>query len=250
MTFLLLIALLCLGTWVLWRLFLGYPPARRAHRFVRRREAAFLDAAAEATFPADGPIPLSGREADLPAYADGFLEALPRHLRLQVHAMFLLFEQATIFFPAPGVSGFRRFSSLSLEQRVAVLQGWSHSRLFLRRVVFTALRAVLTMGYLGHPTALRHLRLAPLDFPSPICEADLLYPRIGQLPSSIHWTREDLWSSDGRPLDPNGPLHPDYRGTGRGSGRAGGEGAPGDAATGPGEDLTAASTGAAAGERG
>lgn len=204
--------LLVVGTWAIWRLFLGYPRPRRAYRFVRPREAAFLDAAADATFPADGAIPLSGREADLPAYADRFLEALPAHVRLQVHAMFLLFEQATILFPAPGRGGFRRFSSLSLAQRIDVLAGWSRSRFFLRRVAFTALRAVLTMGYLGHPAAMRHLRLAPLDFPSPVCEADLLYPEIGKHPSSIRWVEADLWASDGRPLDPNGPVHPDYAG--------------------------------------
>ena len=197
-----------------WRLFLGYPPARRSHRYVRSREAAFLDAAAEAVFPEGGAITLSGREADLPAYADGFLGSLPAHLRLQVRAMFLLFEQATIFFPAPGRGGFRRFSSLDREQRVAVLEGWDQSRLFLRRLAFTALRAVLTMGYLGHPVVMRDLGLAPRDFPSPVSEGDLLYPRIGAHPESIQLTEADRWTSDGTPLPPDAPVHPDYRGQG------------------------------------
>ena len=196
----------------IWRIFLGYPRPRRAYRIVARREAAFLEAAGEATFPAGGAIPLSGRDADLPGYADGFLESLPRHLRLQVRAMLMLFEQATIFFPAPGRGGRRRFSSLSEEQRVAVLDGWARSRLFLRRIAFTALRAVLTMGYLGHPVAMRYLGLAPLDFPSPVVEADLLYPAIGASKDSIRFSEADLWESDGTPLDPHGPVHPAFRG--------------------------------------
>jgi hypothetical protein len=213
----------CVIVWILlalflaytgWRLLLGYPSPRRSHRIVNAREAAFLDAAAEAIFPPGGPIPLSGRQADLPAYADGFLLSLPSHLRLQVRAMFLLFEQATIFLPAPGRGGFRRFSALDDVQRVAVLRGWSESRVFLRRLAFTALRAVLTMGYLGHPVVMRHLHLAPLDLPSPVCEADLLYPRIGAHPESIQLREADLWTSDGTPLDPNAPVHPDYRGQG------------------------------------
>jgi len=197
------------------RLFLGYPRPRSAHRVLAPREAAFLDAGAEATFPADGAIPLSGREADLPGYVDGFLAALAPHLRLQVRAMLMLFEQATIFFPATGRGGRRRFSSLTPEQRVEVLEGWSGSRFFLRRLAFTALRAVLTMGYLGHPVAMRHLQLAPFDFPTPVCEADLLYPRVGAHPDSIRWTAADLWASDGTPLSPDEPVHPDYAGNRR-----------------------------------
>jgi hypothetical protein len=197
------------------RILLGYPRPRSALRLLAAREAAFLDAAAEATFPAGGAIPLSGRDADLPGYVDGFLLALPAHLRLQVRAMLMLFEQATIFLPASGRGGRRRFSSLSSEQRVEVLQAWSGSSLFLRRLAFTALRAVLTMGYLGHPIAMRFVRLAPFDFPSPVCEADLLYPRIGQHPDTISKTEADLWASDGSPLAADGPVHPDYAGEAR-----------------------------------
>jgi hypothetical protein len=193
-----------------WRLFLGYPKPRSSHRLLARREAAFLDAAAEATFPPGSAIPLSGRDADLPGYTDSFLLSLPGHLRLQVRAMFMLFEQATIFFPAKGRGGRRRFSSLSPEQRVEALESWSQSRFFLRRLAFTALRAVLTMGYLGHPVAMRSVGLAPYDFPSPVCEGDLLYPRIGAHPDTIRFTEADLWKSDGTPLDLDGPIHPDY----------------------------------------
>ena len=198
--------------YAVWRLLLGYPKPSGPDRLLARREVAFLDAAAEAMFPPGGAIPLSGRDADLPGYAESFLASLPPQLRLQVRAMFTLFEQATIFFPAKGRGGFRRFSALSPEQRVDSLERWSQSRFFLRRLAFTALRAVLTMGYLGHPVAMRSVGLAPYDFPSPVCEGDLLYPRIGAHPDSIRLSEADLSQSDGTPLPLDGPVHPEYAG--------------------------------------
>lgn len=194
-----------------WRLFLGYPRPRESYRLLAAREVAFLDSAVAAVFPPGGAIPLAGADAGISRYADGFLASLPPHLRLQVRAMLMLFEQATIFFPAPGPRGWRRFSALSPDQQVAVLTGWSGSRLFLRRIAFTALRAVLTMGYLAHPSAMRAVNLAPFAVDSPVCEADLLYPSIGAHPDEIALTSADLTApSDGTPLRLDGPLHPDF----------------------------------------
>jgi hypothetical protein len=68
------------------------------------------------------------------------------------------------------------------------------------------------MGYLGHPIAMRALNVAPYDFPSPVCEADLLYPRIGAHPDTIVFSEADLSVSDGSPLDLDGPVHPDFAG--------------------------------------
>ena len=74
------------------------------------------------------------------------------------------------------------------------------SRLYPRRMALAALKAVLIMGYIGHPSTLRYLGLEPFDIESPICEADLLYPPIGKLPSAIRYTEADLTpESDGTP---------------------------------------------------
>ncbi len=196
---------------LLRRLFFAYPADSRGYKILKPREVRFLDATAEVMFPSEGAIPVSGLEADLPGYTDRFLASLEPGLQTQIRALFMLVEQATLFFPAPGRGGFRRFSSLNAEQRIAVLLGWTESRIFLRQLLFTALRAVLTMGYLGNPAVMRFLHVAPYDLPSPICMADLLYPRIGQHPDQIPLSESDLTPpSDGTPIDLDGPLHPDF----------------------------------------
>jgi hypothetical protein len=194
------------------RVFSGYPKGAEEYSVLAPREVEFISSVSEVMFPAGGAIPFSGLDAKIPRYADNFLAALEFSVRLQIRALFAFFEHVTLFFPAPGWTGFRRFSSLDVEQREVVLQGWSQSSAFLRQMIFTALRAVLTMGYLGHPTVMRHLRVAPLEFESPICEADLLYPRIGEHPDQNPLRDAEITPrSAGVPLDPFGPLHPNYR---------------------------------------
>ena len=193
------------------RFFAGYPKPAGPLAVLARREACFLDAAASATFPAGGAIPLAGSEAGLPRYVDRWLKALPARQRLLMRALLALMEHATLVFAAPGRGGLRRFSSLTVEQRESVLRGWAESGIFARRLVFMSLRAILTMGYLGHPTALRHLRLSPYAFDSPILQPDLLYPAIGQSSASNPLGLADLTSpSAGTPIDLTGPVHARY----------------------------------------
>jgi hypothetical protein len=186
----------------------GYPDPGRRYRALGRGEVAFVSSAAEAMYPSGGTIPSSGLDADLPSYIDRLMMASRPQTRRLMHLLFILMEHATLFFPAPGRGGMRRFSALESEQRVAVLDGWAESALFVRRLVFTSLRAVLTLGYFAHPPVVRTLGLAPPAIDSPICEADLLYPRIGEHPESIQRTRSDLTPpSAGVPLASDGPLH-------------------------------------------
>ena len=68
--------------WAARRLFGGYSAPDSSLRVLAAREVAFLDAAAEAMFPAGSEIPLSGRQANLPGYVDGWLVLLPGRQRL------------------------------------------------------------------------------------------------------------------------------------------------------------------------
>ncbi len=192
---------------------LGYPAPRRPLRRLTRGEAAFLDRAGQAMFPPGGAIDCSGSEADLAGYIDRLLDASRPRIRLLIHLLFFFVEQATLLFPAPGPGGRRRFSDLDSEQQVRALDAWAGSRWFFRRLVFTSLRALLTLGYFAHPPVLRQLRLAPLAIDTPFCEADLWFPPIGLGPEAIRPGRRDLTPpSDGTPLDPDGAVDPRYAG--------------------------------------
>jgi hypothetical protein len=196
-----------------WLRLLGRYPRPEAGRFgiLAAREAAFLAAAADALYPPGGAVPRSGSEAGIPEYVDRYLGVVPARVRWLMRLLFLLVEQATVLFAAPGRGGRRRFSSQSREQQVAALEGWQRSRFFPRRLVFTSLRAVLTMGYFAHPAVLRELGLAPYAFRVPVADADLLYTPIGQGRGAIAYGPGDRTPpSDGSPLALDGPLHPDY----------------------------------------
>jgi hypothetical protein len=193
------------------RVFLGYRGDAVPGRCLSRREMAFLTAAADALFPRGGAIEWSGAEAAIPAYVDRLVAASHPRTRILMRLLFFLVEHGTLIFPAPGgVSGLRRFSSLDPARRLAVLDAWAGSRLFLRRLVFTSLRAIATFGYFAHPPVLCALHLSPWRIDPPICEADLLYPRIGARRDTIALTRCDLTAAaDAVPLAWGEPTGPD-----------------------------------------
>ena len=208
MTWASLLALALLG-WAALRIAGGYGRRDPSLTHLSARELALVRAAADAAFPPGGAIPLSGTEAGIPAHLDRYLAALPPRNRMLIRLLFVLIEHATLIFPAPGWDGFRRFSSLSLERRMAVLEGWARSPIQPRRLVFQSLRAVLTMGYFASPAVLRAMGLAPLAIETPVVDADLLYPPIGQPKSAIRFGVADRDRPvPDSPLDPHGPLDP------------------------------------------
>jgi hypothetical protein len=201
-----------------WRVCGGYPKPEAKLVRLSRREAAFVAAAAEALFPRGGAVAPSGLDAGVPAWCDRWLDALPAGTRRLVRALFALVEHATLVFPAPGWDGWRRFSALDAERRGAVLESWRTSRFFLRRLVFTSLRAIVTQGFFADAVVLRSLALAPREIAAPVHVADALYPPIGRPKSAIRFAPGQVEVHGpldrppaGEPLGPHGPLHPAYR---------------------------------------
>jgi hypothetical protein len=212
----LVLALLLVGAVAgLRRLLAGYPHPPGRWQVLSPGEVALLEAAADTIYPPGGPVPPSGCEAGVPVWVDGYVAALPARMRLLTRALLMLVENATLLFPAPPPRGWRRFSALSPPQRSAALEGWRTSRLFPRRLVFMSLRAILTMGYFASPAVLRAVGLAPRAVAPAVVEADLLFPRVGRRRDSIAFTAADLRPSDGRPVFPDAPLHPDFAEGGR-----------------------------------
>jgi hypothetical protein len=174
-----------LGAAVVWawgRFLVGYPRPPSTVRILAPREYATIAAAASATFPRGGSVPPSGLDADVAGHVDRFVGAQVGRSRWLMRLLFILVEHGTLAFPPGGSGRRRRFSALTPPQQVAYLEGWRTSGLFFRRLVFTSLRAILTMGYLAHPTVLRELGLSPRAIESPPCAADGLWPPISAAP--------------------------------------------------------------------
>jgi hypothetical protein len=186
--------------WIAWRVLGGYRVAARG-RVLARREIGALDAMADAMFPG-AVLPRSGSEAGVPDYIDRLVAGSPPRQRALMRALFFLMEHGTLLFPAPnGLLGWRRLSAQPPDVRAAWLEQWRTSRLFARRLAFTSLRALLTFAYFADPAVLRRLSLEPFAIESPICCADLLYPRIGAPCGSIALGPADRTPpSDGTPL--------------------------------------------------
>jgi hypothetical protein len=175
--------------WALGRLLVGYPRPPAGVRNLSPREYATIAAAASATFPRGGSVAPSGLDADVAGHADRFLGAQARRSRLLMRLLLVLVEHATLLFPPPGPGRRRRFSALTPRQQVAYLEGWRTSRLFFRRLVFTSLRAIVTMGYLAHPAVLEELGLLPHPIETPPCPADDLWPPISSASASPGYPR-------------------------------------------------------------
>lgn len=193
------------------RCFAGYPAPPPGLAVLHRGEAAFIQAAAEVLFPDGAGLPVIGVDAHLPLYVDHHLSALPPKQRLQIRALLALFEHIPLVQPAGVPGGHDRFSSLPPGARVAVLERIASHPTLSIRILFTALRAVLALGYLGHPANLRELGLAPFAIEPAVSDAELLFARVGALPLSIPYGLADRTDPTHRaPLDPKGPRHRAY----------------------------------------
>lgn len=189
----------------------GYPDPPPGLAVLHRGEAAFVQAAAEVLFPNGAGLPVVGADAHLPLYVDHHLSALPLPQRLQIRSLLLLFEHLSFVIPVDAPGGRDRFSSLPASARVELLERIAGHRNLRVRILFTALRAVLALGYLGHPANLHALGLAPFEIEPGVSDAELLFPRVGGLPMSLRSVPTERTDPVALgPLDPHGPRHRAY----------------------------------------
>jgi len=194
----------------------GYPPAPAGLAKLHAGEAAFIEAVGEVLFPAGAGLALSGIDAQLPHYIDRYLGSLPRTQRFQIRALFAFVEHLTLVLPGDEPSGRRRFSSLTAASRVAFLERLADHPNGLLRLLFSALRSVFVLGYLGHPAILHGLGLSPFEIEPGISDAELLFPRIGGLVSSVAFELADRTDPRDRdPLAPDSKRHRAYARAGR-----------------------------------
>lgn len=194
------------------RVWAGYADVPAGIRTLTAREYAAVRSAAAVIYPDGGAIAISAMGALVPSYVDRFVRAQTRRNRQLMRLLFFAVEHGTLVFPVHGPRGWRRFSSLTADQQLAYLEGWRLSEMPARRLIFTSLRAIVSMGYFAAPEVLRALGLAPRDIPRSVLDVDLLWPAVGAHPRSIPFAAADVTGpADPTPLGPEGPLHPDYR---------------------------------------
>ena len=209
--FILFVGLVALTVVVYRRAFSGYVRSPAGLAILHRGEAAFVEAVAEVLFPAGAGLAVPGVDAQLPHYIDRHLAALPRSQRAQIRLLFAAVEHLTLFVPGNEPGRRRRFSSLTAASRISILERLAEHPNGLLRLLFTALRSVFVLGYLGHPANLHGLGLAPFDIGTAVSDAELLFPRVGGLLSSIAFDEADRTSPESEaPLDPRGPRHRAY----------------------------------------
>ena len=200
-----------LGFAIYRRGFAGYRPAPEGLAQLHRSEAAFVESVAEVLFPSRMGLALAGIDAGLTQSIDRHLDALPRSKRLQIRALFLLIEHLTLLLPGDEPGGRARFSSLTAASRISILERLAHHPRPLFRLLLTALRSIFVLGYVGHPANLHRLGLAPFELQAAVSDAELLFPRIGGLPSSIVFADADRTDPEqASPLDPHGQRHRAY----------------------------------------
>ena len=120
-----------------------------------RREQALVAAVADAFFPPDGPIPVSGQQAGLVRYFDGYLGRSAPRQRFLMRLLMLFTELSPLSFGPVH----KPFTKLSHAERLDFLQSASTSRIYFRRVAFVSLRALMTMAYLGNGEVGRHMNM-------------------------------------------------------------------------------------------
>jgi hypothetical protein len=200
------------------RAYAGYRAVPPGLAKLHRGEAAFVEAVGEVLFPSGAGLAISGADAQLPHYIDRHLAALPRLKRFQIRVLFAVFEQVTLVVPGDEPGGRARFSSLTAASRVSVLERMATHPNGIFRLLFTALRAIFVLGYLGHPANLHGLGLSPFEIDPAVSDAELLFPRIGGLMSSIAFEAPDRTDPTAlAPLEPHGQRHRAYARAGRNS---------------------------------
>lgn len=151
---------------------LGYPPPRLARpKLFSRKEQAIVAACADALFPPGGPIPISGTEAGLVDYLDGYIGGLPPLPRLLGRLLFHSVEHGPWAFGPRRV----RFTRLRPEERIRALRELYESPHYFRRVSALSMRAMMTMGYLANPRVAELMRMradvAPFERGAAILES-------------------------------------------------------------------------------
>lgn len=132
------------------------PPSQR-HRVLSRKEAAIVEAIAEAMFPGDDRGMPSGDDVDVVGTADEYLASIPSQKSRLLRALLHAIDELAMF----SNLGMKPFHRRPVSERIDILNAWDDSLWGMRREAFSGLKMILSMGYCESP---RVLRAAGIDY--------------------------------------------------------------------------------------
>ena len=132
------------------RAYLGRAPGCKV---LSPREASFLRDLSDAVFPAGEGIPVSGTEAGVPGFLDGYLALLPAPYRRLIRLLFVVVDRGAL----PLAGSLRGFQGLSADRRTAYLAGWEDSRFYPRRMISQSFKTLLCIAYMADPRVRRSM---------------------------------------------------------------------------------------------
>ena len=100
----------------------------------------------QAMFPRDATLPYDADDVDVVAWCDDYAARMPPFSRAQIRALINAFEYG---YAAWAGRPRDTFSSARPADRVAYLESWERSSTYAQRMLYEALRAMLTFAYVG-----------------------------------------------------------------------------------------------------
>ena len=119
--------------------------------FLSPAELLLLEALCEVWFPA-GVFPIDGLEAGVPRAVDRVVEEILDDIpRAGFRYVLRVLEWGTV------ARWGRRFTELSVDERIVVLDRWSDADVVPRRAAVDAVKAVLAIPYFRHPSVVESI---------------------------------------------------------------------------------------------
>jgi hypothetical protein len=112
-----------------------------------------IKAAAESLFPKNDLGAPDFESTDLPARVEGYIKKLPPPQQKLIWLLFIFYELAAPLFALK----LSRYSKLSVESRLELVQRFRRSNVYPIRMMGDALKGVMTMIYMSHPSVDRYL---------------------------------------------------------------------------------------------
>lgn len=140
--------------------FAGYGEANPAAPLLNAKEQAVLVAVADAMFPRGGVLPIAGSDAGVLRFMNETLRTSSLRMSLLMRLLLRVVEHGPWV-----VNGRARLTKQTPAERVATLQSWSESPIYLLRVVFTSIRTLVSLAYLADDDVVRTIGASPNQAP-------------------------------------------------------------------------------------